>query len=432
MNKRIGRAGALAIPLLTLCGFGFAAEPEPAAVPGLAFKVAKVVSMDDHDTVINNAILLVKAGKIEAIGPADQVKVPDGYRVLEFPEYWLVPGIVEAHNHASAGSMSDLNDMVYQTNPGLDTRSSALPDTEYIKQARTGGVTTTMMLPGSGTNLAGYGTVVSTGGKTPDEIVMRTPGSLKVAQAGNPEWYFGGNGRSFMNWNLRQTMEKAQRYCQAWKDFEQGKTTKKPEFNPIWDGFRGVFSGKVPVVVHTQWYQVLMTTLDMFTDKLKLWTVTDHSCFEAWKFGRVTSEMQNAYAADPEHHAPLFVIQGPRQYHPDWTCRRLVGNASGWWKNGVHILGINTDSPVIPQEQLTFQATMACWYGFLPYPALRGITNISAKSINVYNQVGSVESGKQADLSIWTGDPIDPRSACMMTVVNGKIVYDGTHGVRRF
>jgi imidazolonepropionase-like amidohydrolase len=75
---------------------------------------------------------------------------------------------------------------------------------------------------------------------------------------------------------------------------------------------------------------------------------------------------------------------------------------------------------------------MSCWYGWLPYQALRGITNITAKSIGVYNQVGSVEAGKQADLSIWTGDPLDPRSACLMTLVNGKIVYDGTQGLRRF
>ena len=65
-------------------------------------------------------------------------------------------------------------------------------------------------------------------------------------------------------------------------------------------------------------------------------------------------------------------------------------------------------------------------------PALRGITNINAKSIGVYDRVGSVEPRKQADLSIWTGDPLDPRSACLMTIIRGKVVYDGTKTLRRF
>jgi imidazolonepropionase-like amidohydrolase len=87
---------------------------------------------------------------------------------------------------------------------------------------------------------------------------------------------------------------------------------------------------------------------------------------------------------------------------------------------------------VVPQEELTYQSAMACWYGWLPYPALRAITNVTAKSIGIYDRVGSVEVGKQADLSIWTGDPLDPRSACLMTIVKGQIVYDGAQGQRRF
>ena len=408
---------------------------QSAAAPGLAFRVAKVVAMDDANTVINDAVVLVKENRIEAVGPAGQVAVPDGYRVLSFPEHWLVPGIVEAHNHASAGGWGDLNDMVYLTNPGLDTRSIPRPDNPWVKRARTGGVTTTLVLPGSGTNLSGFGTIVSTGGKTPDEITVRTPGSLKVSQAGNPEWYFGGNGRSFMNWNLRQTIEKARAYCQKWQAYEQSRSgtadtavAPRPDFDPIWDGFRGVFNCSVPVTVHTQIYQVLLMTVDMFASKFGLWTVTEHSCFDAWKVGPVVREFQQ----DPRPHAPLWIIQGPRQYHFDRTARRMIGNANGWWKNGIHELALNTDAPVVPQEELTYQSTMACWYGWLPYPALRAITNITAKSIGIYDRVGSVEVGKQADLSIWTGDPLDPRSACLMTVIKGQIVYDGTQGMRRF
>jgi len=423
MNRKPAwTSGVVRMLLLTwlAAATGLAAEQTELTSAGLAFRVAKVVALDDTDRVINDAVVLVKGNQIEALGPADEVEVPAGYRVLDFPDYWLLPGIVEAHDHSAAGSWGDLNDMVYQTNPGLDSRSVPRPDNPWIKRARTGGVTTVMMIPGSGTNLSGFGTIVNTGGKTPDEIFMVSPGSLKIAQAGNPEWYFGGNGRMFMNWNLRQTLEKARAYAAAWDAYERGERSAAPELDPIWDGFRAVFRREICVVMHTQMYQVLMTTMDMIAGHFGLWTVLDHCTFDAWKLGPIVRETD------------AWTINGPRQYYFDATARRCIGNASGWWKNGVRRLGINTDAPVVPQEELTYQAAMACWYGWLPYPALRGITNITAKSIGVYDRVGSVETGKQADLSLWTGDPLDPRSACLMTVIGGRIVYDGTQGLRRF
>lgn len=415
-------------------GFGFAlayllalsalgqAQPAPAsqsANGGLAFRVAKIVTMDEHDSVINNALVLVRDGKIERVGKASQIAIPDGYRVFDYPECWIEPGLVDCHNHV-AGSLADLNDMVYLTNPGLDTRVAIQPNNQLVRRARMGGVTTMMFIPGSGTNMSGFGTVAKSGGDTPPEVILRSPGSLKIAQAGNPEWYFGGVGRTFMNWNTRQTLLKAKAYHDAWEAFEQGKTKQQPAFDPTFDGFRGLFRRDFPATAHTQQYQVLMTTVDMLVNKLGLWTVLDHSTFDAWKLGPIVRDKD------------CWVIAGPRVFHFDQSAARMVGVASGWWKNGVRRLGINTDSPVIPQEELSYQAAMACWYGWLHYPALAGVTRVPAQALGIYDRTGSIEPGKDADFGLWTGSAIDPRSSCLMTVVNGKIVYNSRESVRRF
>ena len=384
-----------------------------------AFRVAKVVVMDEADAVINDAVVLVNDGKIEAVGPARDVKIPEGYVVHDFGEQWLVPGLVDPHNH-TAGSLGDLNDMIYQTNPGLDTIATIQPRNDLIKTARTGGVTTVMLIPGSGTNMSGFGTISKTAGDTTDEVVVRSPGSLKIAQAGNPEWYFGGNGRAFMNWNTRQTLLKAKAYHEAWTAFEAGETTEKPDFNPIFDGFRGLFRRDFPTTVHTQIYQVLMTSVDMLSRKLGLWVVLDHCTFDAWKVAPLVNQTD------------CWVMNGPREFQFDRTARRMIGNCSGWWKNGVRKLGINTDAPVIPQKELSYQAAMACWYGWLHYPALQGVTKVPAQALGLYDRLGSIEVGKEADFAIWTGSPIDPRSACLLTVVDGKIAYDASKGQRRF
>lgn len=385
----------------------------------LAFRVAKVLTLDEHETVLNNAVVLVTDGKIERVMPASGSEIPAGYEVEDFEDCWLVPGLVDCHDHV-AGGMADLNDMVYQTNPGLNTRAAITPNNDFVRRAWCGGVTTMMFIPGSGTNMSGFGTIAKSGGDTPEQVIVRSPGSLKIAQAGNPEWYFGGNGRSFMNWNTRQTLLKARAYHEAWESYEQGRSKAKPEFDPIWDDFRGLFRREFPVTVHTQIYQVVMTSIEMLNKGLKLWIVLDHSSFDAWRTAPLILGTD------------IWVICGPRTFFFDRTAARMVGFASGYWKHGIRRVGVNTDAPVVPQEELFFQATMHCWYGWLPYAALKGVTSIPAQALGLYDRLGSIETKKDADFAIWTGDPIDPRSACMLTVVNGRIEYDGRKGRRPF
>ena len=110
----------------------------------------------------------------------------------------------------------------------------------------------------------------------------------------------------------------------------------------------------------------------------------------------------------------------------------MWGNAARWWQGGVRKLGINTDSPVVPQEELSYQAAMACWFGWRPYEALAGVTRVPAEALMVDEHVGSIEVGKDADFGLWAGDPLDPRSTCWMVVINGEIVRDVREGSRRF
>jgi len=404
---------------LALASFAYAGEGQ-----GLAFRVGKIVTVNATNSVVNNAVLLVKDGLIEKVGKANEVAIPEGYRVINKPDVWLVPGLVDCHNH-TAGSLSDLNDMVYLTNPGLRTMDTVEPDSSRMKMARAGGVTTVLLLPGSGTNLSGFGTLCKTAGHTVDEVVMRSPGSLKIAQAGNPERYWWRVGRMMMNYNTRQTLAKARKYYQAVESYTQsrdsnGAAATPPEFNLFFDDFRGLFEQKYPVTVHTQIYQVVMTTVDMLARKFKIRTVLDHSTFDGWKVAPLVLATEG-----------IYTVNGPRQYHFDRTQRKIHGNAARWWQGGVHNLSINTDAPVIPEQELSFQAAMACYYGWKPYQALRGLTRIPAEAMMVDDKVGSIEVGKQADFGLWTGDPLDPRSWCKMTIVNGKIAYDSAKH-RRF
>ncbi len=397
----------------------------PFAIPAQAqeisaYRVGKVITMDDRDSVINSAVVLVKDGKIQQVGKASQVNVPDGVQVIEMPQCWLVPGFVELHCH-EAGASTDLHDYVYLTNPDLRTLESVNPGTENFKLARAGGVTTALLISGSGTNMSGLGTAVKFGDGLVEDLVVKFPASIKIAQAGNPERYWFRVGRSFMNYNLRQTLQEAKDYDQAWDDFEAGKTEEQPLFSPTFDAFRDLFSGKFIASMHTQQYQVVMMTLMLVHKQFGIKTVLDHSTFDGYKTAPLVIEGQD-----------VITINGPRQLYFDGTQRKIFGNAARWWQGGIPKLGINTDSPVIPQEELSYQAAMACYYGWTTYEAIRGLTRIGAEALQLEDRVGSLKPGMDADFAIWSGDPIDPRSVCWMTVIDGKIVRDAREGMRRF
>lgn len=403
---------------LTLFGTNAAFADDDDAVT--AFKVGKVITMNDGDDVINNAVVLVKNGKIEAVGKAKDVEIPDGAEIVEMADAWLVPGMVEAHNHTAG---QGLHDYVYLTNPGLRTLDGVDPNEESQYLAQAGGVTTALLISGSGTNMSGFGTVVKFAGENVEDMVMKFPGSIKIAQAGNPERYWYGVGRMLMNYNTRQTMEKAKAYHEAWTRFEKGETSTEPVFDPMWNDFRLLFEKEYPASVHTQIYQVVMTTIDMLANKLDVPTMLDHSTFDGYKTAPLVVE-----------NGEIVTINGPRQLNYDRSQRKIFGNASEWWRGGVHKLGINTDSPVVPQEELSFQAAMAVHYGWMPYEALKGVTRIPAEGMKIDDRVGSITPGLDADFCLWSGDPLDPRSVCHMAVINGAIERDvrETDKPRRF
>src|SRR5207248_6554301 len=185
----------VAVLVLTTPSAAQEAKP-PAAKPRLALHVGKIITCAGQPIV--NGTILVSNGKIEAIGPRAEIKVPEGYTVIDHDDKFAMPGLVDVHSHV--GGSGDINEMVYQTNPELRVLDVIKPNNEQLKVAVAGGVTTINFIPGSGTNMGGWGTLMKTGPGTLEEVVLRSPGCLKIAQAGNPERQGGevGSGRMGM------------------------------------------------------------------------------------------------------------------------------------------------------------------------------------------------------------------------------------------
>jgi imidazolonepropionase-like amidohydrolase len=386
--------------------------------PKLAIHVAKAItSAGPH---MENATILVADGKIQAIGPRDKIKIPDGYQVIDHSTRWAMPGLVDAHSHV--GGTGDINEMVYQTNPELRVLDVIRPNNDQLKDAVAGGVTTITFIPGSGTNMGGWGALMKTGPGKVEDVLIRFPGVLKIAQAGNPERRGGevGSGRMGMNYVIREQLREGMGYVKDWDDYEAGRRKEQPAVNLRLEYFKPLFRRQIPVVVHTQGYQVIMSTLRILHDEMKLKVVIDHGCFDS------------NLLSDEINKRGIPVMAGPRGFRYDPATGQVKGQVAGFADRGVKALGVNTDAPVVPQEELAFQATMAVRLGWNDEAAFRGLTIEPAKALMIDKRVGSLEVGKDADILILTGSILDPRNYVVQVFIDGKSAYDVKKDKRRF
>lgn len=408
-----------AIASLALAAAPVRAQDPPAEKPRLALKVGKAITCAGDPIV--DALILVADGKIEAIGPARDLTIPEGYRVLDHPDRFAMPGLVEVHCHT--GGSGDLNEMVYQTNPDLRVLDQVIPFNEQLKLAVAGGVTTVCYIPGSGTNMGGWGAILKTGPGTLEDVLVRFPGVLKIAQWGNPERRDGtlGSSRMGMNWLIREQLEEGRRYVQEWDDYESGKSTEKPETDLKLDYFKPLFRREIPILVHTQGYAGIQSSLSMLHDHFKLRMIVGHGCFEGYLI------------AEEIRKRGIPVMAGPREFRYNPDDGSIHGMAAEYHNRGITWLGLNTDSPVVAQHELAFQASMAVRLGWNDEKqAIEGLTIQPARALMIDQRVGSLEVGKDADIVIGTGSILDPRAHVLQVLIDGRVVYDTAAEPRRF
>ncbi|MEZ6016713.1 MAG: amidohydrolase family protein [Planctomycetota bacterium] len=404
--------------------------------PGLALLAAKVLVCSlEGPMAVDNAVVLVRDGVIVALGDRDEVQIPAGYDVRDLGDLWLSPGMIDLHSHVAMG-LNDLSETVFLTNPGMRASVGVVPGYVHMQDAVAGGVTTVLHIPGSATNMGGAGVILRTGGATYEDMLVRDPGSLKLAQAGNPErrgpWF---PQRSLMNWNTRDTFRRGVAYAKRWLAHELGGAPK-PERDLQFDVFISLLKREAQVSTHTQMAQVVGMTLSLVAEEFKLPVFIDHGTFDGYRVAGRAAELG------------IIAILGPRQIsvpynRPGFTIDQdgaLYGVAERYQAAGHRMVGFNTDAVGPPssngpgQEELSLQAAMGVRYGFNndDGAAVRGVTIVPAIAAGIDKRVGSIEPGKDADLIATKGDPNDPRASVELVLMRGRVIYDTAVDRRRF
>lgn len=383
-----------------------------AAGQDLAIRCAKVLTLNDADAVFSPGLILVEDGKISYVGAPRAY--PESVETVEIQGGWAAPGLVDLHTHIHTGGWGDINDMVRNVNPDLRAASGMRPDNRNMRMACAAGVTTLFGIPGSGTNMGGFGMLYKTKSSPHYEVVvLHSVAGLKVAQDSNPQRVAGsfgfGNSRASMGWILEDVCDRAL------------AALREGRFDPALEDLKKVLSRELPVLIHTAGSEGVVNTARMWSRKYATRCVISHGSFDGWMAAPAIAEW-----GVPVNHGPRTM--------DFYSSRngRINGTAAEYVKAGVPLFSLNTDSGVVAQEQFFLQGTMSARLGADSYQMLRAMTIHPARTFGLDQRVGSLEVGKDADIVVHTGDPLDPRSHVLRVWIDGQSEYEHEVGKQRF
>lgn len=379
----------------------------------IAFKGAQILPISGPP--IAQGVLIVKGGKIVAVGPAAQTTIPADAEVRDVTGKILMPGLVDSHSHIGAGSGGDASGPIHpdaRVLDSIDVRDAS------IQKAQAGGLTTVNVMPGSGHLISGQTLYLKLrDGRVVDDLLIKLPdgspaGGLKMANGTNP--MKGSNGfpgtRAKSAALVREQYIKAQEYT-AKISRANGDPEKMPARDLAMEELADVLAGKRVVQQHTHRADDIVTALRLakeFGYKIVLHHVT-----EGWK---VADEI--AAAKVP---CSIIVIDSPggklEARELDWRTPVILEKA------GV-LVGLHTDDGITDSRLFLRAAALAVRAGMSREGALRAVTIANAKIIGLEDRVGSLEAGKDADLIILSGDPLSVYTHVEQTWIEGSKVFD--------
>lgn len=364
---------------------------------------------------IPNGCILADQGKILAVG--ENLTAPEGAQIIDAKGRLVTPGCVDAHchigldNEAMGWEGMDYNEIVEPLTPQLRAIDSINPMDEAFPNALRGGVTTACTGPGSANVVGGTFTAIKLSGKRVDKMIVKDPLAMKCAFGENPKRCYGQNSKKSPMTRmgtaalLRELLFKTKRYLE---DKEAGKN---PAFDMKLESMIPVIKGELPLKAHAHRADDILTSIRIakeFGVKLTL----DHCTDGALIADELAEENYPAFVG------PTFGNKSKIELaNKSFETPKILSEA------GVTV-SIITDAPVIPLQYLPMCAALAVKSGLDPETAWHAITINPANSTGIGDRVGSLEAGKDADIVIWTDDPMTVVGAeSYLTILNGEIVY---------
>lgn len=421
----VQKAARLALGL-TLSGWLVVPTAAEAALPpARAVLLTHATLWTATGDVLADSDILLQDGHIAAVGKG--LQAPAGAEVLDCQGKVVTPGLVDMHSHVgvypvpTGNARQDGNEMSNPLTPQVRAVDSFDPEDASIARALAGGITTALVLPGSGNAMGGQALYVKLYGKsTVDMTIPGAPRSMKWAMGENPKRAYGSKGQMPMSrmghaWILRQRLFEA-RDLKAQQDSWDRKYGKNPPpdgqnrpFRADLEPVVALLRGEVLLQVHC--YEVHdMETLFRLSDEFGFKIAAVHHALEAWKIPKTLAERKIATAIFSDLWGFKLEAYDGSVYAP-----KILHDA------GVAV-AIKTDHPVIDEQYLMFEAAKAHHYGLDQQAAIQAVTRNPARAIGLGDRVGTLEAGKEADVLVWDRPPMQLGARPERVYVNGREV----------
>lgn len=386
---------------------------------------ARIETMEGR--VIENGFARIADGKFAEIGEMSAY-APDGGEVIDAHGLTMYPGFIDAHCHIGMWEDSlcfegeDGNEDTDPSTPQLRAIDSINPLDRCYTDAVQAGVTAVCTGVGSANPVGGSFLLMKThGSKRVDKLVVQSPCAIKFALGENPKNTYNDRDetpvtRMAVAAIIREQLTKARRYRDDLAEYERLKGTDDevslPDYDAKCEALLPLFDKEHPLKAHFHVHRAD----DIFTAiRLAKEFSLDYVLIHCTDGAVIADEL--AEDSPAVVMGPLFGDRGKPELHNHEITTPAVLH-----KNGIRF-AICTDHPETPIQYLPLTAALAVRGGLDRETALRAITITAAEIIGVDGRLGSIAAGKDADFSLFDGDPLDLRVTPKLVFVNGKEAF---------
>jgi imidazolonepropionase-like amidohydrolase len=384
----------------------------------------------DGGRIDNGSILLVD-GKVQAVG-GPEVGAPEGAAVIDAGGRYVTPGIIDVHSHLGdypspgTASLSDGNEATSPARPEVWAEHSVWPqDPGFSRALANGGITSLQVLPGSANLFGGRSVVLK---NVPSRTVQgmkfpNAPYGLKMACGENPKRVYGSKNQMPQTRMgniayVRQTWIKAKEYDRKWDKYEKSGG-EVPVRDLALDTLREVLDGKI--LVHNHCYRademaIMIDVSKEFGYKIASFQhgVEAYKIADLLKANGICGALwadwygfkMESYDAINENIA--FV-------HNAGACAIVHSDDA----NGIQRLNQEAAKAIAAGKRAGIdisEATAWTWLSANP-----------AKSLGIFEQTGSLEAGKMADVVLWNGNPFSAYTRPDKVWIDGALLYDAAN-----
>ncbi|NNC73491.1 MAG: amidohydrolase family protein [Sphingomonadaceae bacterium] len=400
--------------LLALLALACAA---PVTAQTVAITGGTVVIGDGSDPIPGGAVVL-RNGRVVSAGAG--TAVPSGAQIVDATGRWVTPGIVGGFTRlglVEVGAVDSTNDMAGGDSPfsaGLDISPAVNPRSATITTNRTGGVTRAVVSPATseGSIFGGQGAIIDLGSDM--DAVMR-PRAFQFVELGERGAARAGGSRAASHAMLRNALQQAQIYARSPGAY--GGRSSDDLLNRLdAQALVQVVTGRVPLLVHVEQARDILEAIRLREDfpRLRLvlvgvsegWTIADQIAASGVP---VIASALNDLPAQFESVAATQSNIG-RMRAAGVTV--AIGMIDDWDSHSIRY-STQYAGNLVALNRIP-GATGVSWG-----EAFALISSRPAEIMGLGNEIGSLRSGRRADVVIWDGDPLELSSNVEMVMIDG-------------